>query len=83
MNVVNANSEYLALICLAFASVLKLRILVNSLNGFTINYKKRTVQTEFISDTEEEYIKYDIPASLAQGISISAASLERFKGNIN
>lgn len=83
MNVVNANSEYLALICLAFASVLKLRILVNSLNGFTINYKKRTVQTEFISDTEEEYIKYDIPASIAQGISISAASLERFKGNIN
>lgn len=82
MNVVNANSEYLALICLAYASALKLRILVNSVQNFTTDYQPSAVAPQNIIEPEKDVlISHDIPTSFSQGISISAASLERFKGN--
>ena len=82
MNVVNANSEYLALICLAYASVLKLRILVNSLDRFTLNAtNKCNISTNNTETTDDVIVMHEIPTSYSQGISISAASLERFKGN--
>ena len=84
LNVVNANAEFLAEIVLAYSSNLQLRRMVESLDNFTINIKKNTYE---VSDIEREsYIEAEeisIPEQNSgfMGISISAASLERFQAN--
>ena len=84
MNVVNNNSEFLAIIVNSYASNLKLRLLAENVENFTIGIKVNTYkyydeveQDEgFVSDSPL-YIN-DTPKKSA-GISISAASLERFQ----
>lgn len=84
MNVVNNNSEFLAIIVNSYASNLKLRLLAENVENFTIGIKVNTYkyydeveQDEgFVSDSPL-YIK-ETPKKNA-GISISAASLERFQ----
>lgn len=86
LNVVNSNAEYLALIVHAYASVLKLRILVDNVNSFTEGVIVYTISNTSVispskieSNTSLEGInKRDSSIS----ISISAASLERFQSNI-
>ncbi|MGN0056875.1 MAG: hypothetical protein ACI363_01255 [Phocaeicola plebeius] len=85
MNTVNANSEFLAIITLAYSSVLKLRILIEDIDNFTIGAQKN-VQTEIEPDIPKEADydfeynghKMSIPTK-GKGISISAASLKRFQ----
>ena len=88
LNVVNANSEYLAIIVHSYASILNLRILADNVEDFTLNYrsKQSTVNYAF----EEEYENFNVAESLHteyqsthKGISISAASLERFQSTKN
>ncbi|MCF2564782.1 hypothetical protein I6E12_11815 [Prevotella brevis] len=84
MNVVNNNSEFLAIIVNSYASNLKLRLLAENVENFTIGIKVNTykyydeVQQDegFVSDSPL-YIN-ETPKKNA-GISISAASLERFQ----
>lgn len=86
MNVVNNNSEYLAIIVNSYASTLKLRLLVENVENFTIGME--------VNDYEDEESHYDETnlgvvcepqtiinknATKSKGISISAASLERFQ----
>lgn len=85
MNTVNANSEYLAIITLAYSSVLKLRILIEDIDNFTIGAQKKNqpdvvTESHIVSDYEFEYDgqKMSIPTK-EKGISISAASLKRFQ----
>jgi hypothetical protein len=84
MNVVNANAEFLALITLAYASVFKLRLLIEHVDNFTIGFEKNNANNAVkhldISPyvTEESYQPLKIGKT---GISISAASLERFRNN--
>lgn len=84
LNVVNANAEFLAEIVLAYSSDLQLRRMVECLDNFTINVKKNTYE---VSDIEREsYVEAEEIAIPEQGygfmgISISAASLERFQAN--
>lgn len=84
LNVVNANAEFLAEIVLAYSSDLRLRKMVESLDNFTINIKKNTYE---ISDLEREsYVEAEeisVPeqSSGFMGISISAASFERFQAS--
>lgn len=86
LNVVNANAEFLAEIVLAYSSDLQLRRMVESLDNFTINVKKNTYE---VSDIEREsYVEAEEISIPEQGygfmgISISAASLERFQANNN
>lgn len=84
LNVVNANAEFLADIVLAYSSDLRLRMMVERLEDFTINIKKKEY---IISNTQKEYYKEaeEITEPLInyeyRGISISAASLERFQSS--
>lgn len=86
MNTVNANSEYLAIITLAYSSVLKLRILVEDIDYFTIGAQKKILtetEPELLEETDydTEYDKEEkmsIPAK-GKSITISAASLKRFQ----
>lgn len=82
MNVVNASAGYLATIAWYYSCVLSLRLLVDNTDNFTIDLKKRTItvkpyKTEPQTDTKlcesNEIYKAN------KGISISAASLERFQ----
>lgn len=86
MNVVNNNSEYLAIITHSFASTLGLRILVENPENFTINLRLNTYAP--IEEYDAEYLTSFVSESPAirsprksKGISISAASLERFQSN--
>lgn len=85
MNVVNNNSEYLAIIVHSYASTLKLRILVESVENFTIgmkigDYDNHAVEDEYVGIASEPTIHLDNTHSIrGKGISISAASLERFQ----
>lgn len=85
MNVVNNNSEYLAIIVHSYASTLKLRILVESVENFTIgmkigNYDNHVVEDEYVGIASEPTIHLANTHSIrGKGISISAASLERFQ----
>lgn len=81
MNVVNANSEYLAIICDSFASELTLRILVEDLSGFTkdVYLKKEALEMVLCESDPIEYGEIHVSAPRSKGISISAASLQRFK----
>lgn len=84
LNVVNANSEFLAEIVHYYASNLQLRLLVENIGRFTINSKTKSY-TPSIREQEsykEAELKDEgiMQGSTRQGgISISAASLERFK----
>lgn len=85
MNTVNANSEYLAIITLAYSTILKLRILIEDIDNFTIDAQKKNQpevikESQIVSDYEFEYNgqKMSVPAK-EKGISISAASLKRFQ----
>lgn len=85
MNVVNNNSEYLAIITHLFASTLALRILVENPENFTVNLKlKYYIPTEYCTEEEMKPIFVSeqtrtVGTRLSKGISISAASLERFQ----
>ena len=85
MNVVNANSEYLAKIVYYFASDLELRLMVESLDGFIIDPKIKTYtpsEKEMHSYNEAEMIIERKPTwgnNENPSISISAASLQRFQ----
>ena len=88
MNVVNNNSEYLAIIVNSYASNLKLRILVEDIENFTVGVKmKTTVDHNVYEEYEEASALASEPPIHTQdryktktkGISISAASLERFQ----
>lgn len=84
LNVVNNNSEYLAIIVNSFASNLKLRLLVEKLEYFTIDAKENERVVDSRTETKENTYHVasepedDYP-SVNNGISISAASLARFK----
>lgn len=87
LNVVNANSEFLAEIVHYYASNLQLRLLVENLERFTINaktksYKPSIREQESYKEAElkDESVMQD--AAKQGGISISAASLERFKAEV-
>ena len=88
LNVVNANSEYLAIIVHSYASVLSLRLLVDNVEDFTTNYKSKrppinyNIQADqpLSKVAEDNHVEYQ---SKHKGISISAASLERFQSTIN
>lgn len=87
LNVVNANSEFLAEIVHYYASNLQLRLLVENIGRFTINSKTKSYtpsirEQESYKEAElkDEGIMQDM--SKQGGISISAASLERFKAEI-
>ena len=88
LNVVNANAEFLAEIVCHYASNLDLRLMVQSLEGFTID-----VQTNDYTPSEIEKSSYNeaevglekIPLQKVFDtsiISISAASLQRFKSGV-
>lgn len=81
MNVVNANAEYLGLICEAYASVLKLRILVNEIDNFTIDFVRVNSNSNLqnVENTLEPLV-HTAPV-LNYGISISAASLQNFQNH--
>lgn len=81
LNVVNANAEFLAEIVLAYSSDLSLRRMVESLDNFTVNIKKNNYmpsKMEKESYEEAEEVSVSERRSGFMGISISAASLERF-----
>lgn len=81
LNVVNANAEFLAEIVLSYSSDLRLRKMVERLEDFTVNIKKKDYfPSEIERESYEEAEEISIPAQGAgfMGISISAASLERF-----
>ena len=85
LNVVNANSEYLAIIVDYYSSVLSLRILVDKVETFTVGFipKKSTSKepdTPQETDRVHDPIVNNYGAPFA-GISISAASFERFHSN--
>lgn len=85
MNVVNNNSEYLAIIVHSYASTLKLRVLVENVENFTIgmqlgNSDVKIEDDEYVGIVSEPTIHTITPqAYRSKGISISAASLERFQ----
>lgn len=85
MNVVNNNSEYLAIIVHSYASTLKLRILVENIENFTIgmqlgNSDVKIEDDVYVGIVSEPTIHTTTPqAYRSKGISISAASLERFQ----
>lgn len=84
LNVVNANAEYLAEIVHYYASDLKLRRFAENLENFTVNVKVKDYcptkeEKESYQEAEQEHIP--IIESKSYGISISAASLERFQSH--
>lgn len=84
LNVVNANAEYLAEIVHYYASDLKLRRLAENLENFTINVKIKNyspTHKEEESFKEAELERIPTIDRKLHGISISAASLERFQSN--
>ncbi len=87
MNVVNNNSEYLAIITHSFASTLSLRILVENTENFTVNLKRNSyisVEDYQEEETNSSFVSEPIApidSRTSKGISISAASLERFHSN--
>ena len=84
LNVVNANSEYLARIVHAYASNLNLRVLTEHLTNFAVGaktkeYKPSLLEEESYKEAEAIISSSSSSASYhSKGISISAASLERF-----
>ncbi len=84
MGVVNASAEYLAVITFAYSTDLRLRVAVENIENFTIDFKKSTRILDNDNYDFEEitpthiYSTDDTPNF--HGISISAASLNRFKG---
>lgn len=87
LNVVNANSEFLAEIVHYYASNLQLRLLVENIGRFTINAKTKSYKPSIkeqesykVAELKNEEVMQD--TSKQGGISISAASLERFKAEI-
>lgn len=84
LKVVNANAEFLAEIVLAYSSDLQLRRMVECFDNFTINFKRNSYE---VSDVEREsYVEAEEISIPEQGygfmgISISAASLERFQAH--
>ena len=87
MNVVTNNSEYLAIITHSFASTLSLRILVENTENFTVNLKRNSyIPIEYYQEEDAKSGFVSEPAAsieprVSKGISISAASLERFQSN--
>jgi hypothetical protein len=84
LNVVNANAEFLAEIVLSYSSDLKLRKMVEQLEYFTINFRKNDyLPSKEEQESYEEAEDTSIPVQKRgfNGISISAASLERFQAN--
>ena len=86
MSVVNNNSEYLAIIVNSYASTLKLRLLVENVENFTIGMKVNVHEEYEEYDelntclvSEPQLHKQEICTNKTKGISISAASLERFQ----
>ena len=86
MNVVNNNSEFLAIICNAFASSLVLRLLTEIPENFTNGLQcKNCIETSVLGNKDKEHEGLEIEDRLhyefqrGKGISISAASLERFQ----
>lgn len=82
LNVVNANAEFLAEIVLAYSSELRLRKMVERLEDFTVNIRKNEYLPSDIereSYEEAEEISNTLLSKGSWGISISAASLERFQ----
>lgn len=82
MNVVNASAEYLATIAWYYSCVLSLRLLVDNTDNFTIDLKKKPItvrpyETEAQSDAKLCELNESYKSN--KGISISAASLERFQ----
>lgn len=84
-NVVNANAEFLAIIALAYSSVLKLRILIDDVDNIAVGLIKsqRTGRVNKVYskdyEPEESCCNQDLEEPYKKGISISAASLERFQ----
>lgn len=84
MNVVNNNSEFLAIIVNSYASNLKLRLLAENVENFTIGIKVNTYKYYDEVEQDEGFVS-DSPLYINEtpkknaGISISAASLERFQ----
>jgi hypothetical protein len=81
LNVVNVSHDYLADIVYAFSTDLNLRYISESLDGFTVD-----AETNFYVPEKEEQESYreaeaeSLPEARSdRAISISAASLERFK----
>ena len=86
LGVVNANAEFLAYIVLHYASNLNLRLMVESLDGFTIGtrinrYKPSDVELRSYNEAEQTVVKDPICDYDSNRISISAASLQRFKSS--
>ena len=84
LNVVNANSEFLAEIVHYYASNLQLRLLVENIGRFTINSKTKSYtpsirEQESYKEAEHNDESVMQGSTRQSGISISAASLERFK----
>lgn len=82
LNVVNANAEFLAEIVLSYSSDLRLRRMVERLEDFTINIQKnKYLPSKRERESYEEAEEISIPKQNTglMSISISAASLERFR----
>lgn len=84
MKVVNSNSEYLAMIVNSYASTLKLRLLVESVDNFTIgmkenNYEEKNEEKTDLGLVAEPQHSIRKASTSSKRISISAASLERFQ----
>lgn len=81
LNIVNASHGYVADIVFAYASDYSLRKLVEDISGFTINADTKDYCPDKVED--ESYAAAEltpvIPHSSHRSISISAASLERFR----
>jgi hypothetical protein len=81
LNVVNASSEFLAEIVLSYSSDIRLRRMVERLDDFVINVTKNNYLPSIAErESYEEAEEITIPERSSDflGISISAASLERF-----
>ena len=85
LKVVNASSEYLATIVNSYASVLSLRVLVDNVLKFTIGLRTNAYIprkfTDYVSGDVMQESDYESNNTEFKGISISAASLERFQGD--
>ena len=82
MNVVNASAGYLATIAWYYSCVLSLRLLVDNTDNFTIDLKKKTITvTPYKKEpqTDTKLCESNEIYKANKGISISAASLERFQ----
>lgn len=84
LKVVNASSEYLAIIVNSYASVLRLRVLVDNVLKFTIGLRTNAYIPRQFTDYVSGNVMHESDSESNQtefkGISISAASLERFQG---